>query len=157
MEIECNPFDSKSLHRNYEACIWWQCYQMALLYLLGYFEISASILPRFHMLNSRNFWKFEHPNFSSRFILQKVGLVQLSDFGWKTGFGKLILFLKKRTLVIGPEMLPLWPDWPPDTELFGLPSVLEGLALNAVILCETPEAKVNCSRSSTLVRPLAEN
>ena len=98
MEIECNPFDSKSLHRNYEACIWWQCYQMALLYLLGYFEISASILPRFHMLNSRNFWKFEHPNFSSRFILQKVGLVHFSDFWGKTGFGKNILSLKKTYL-----------------------------------------------------------
>ena len=43
METECNPFDSKSLHRNYGACIWSHCYQMALLCLLGYFEKSASI------------------------------------------------------------------------------------------------------------------
>jgi hypothetical protein len=29
------------------------------------------------------------------------------------------------------------------------------LGLNAVILCDTPSAKMNCSRSSMLVRPLA--
>lgn len=29
------------------------------------------------------------------------------------------------------------------------------LGLNAVILCDTPSAKMNCSRSSMFVRPLA--
>lgn len=29
--------------------------------------------------------------------------------------------------------------------------------LNAVILCDTPSARMNCSRNSMLVRPLAVN
>lgn len=37
------------------------------------------------------------------------------------------------------------PD-PGDAEVFGL---------NAVMVCETPSAKMNCSRNSMLVRPLA--
>lgn len=41
------------------------------------------------------------------------------------------------------------PDWL-DTELLGL-----GLDLNGVMLCDTPSARMNCSRNSTLVRPLA--
>ena len=64
------------------------------------------------------------------------------------------------TFVIGPEILPLGcPDAPPETELFGLApgaASLVRLALKAVILCDAPGAKVNCSRSSTLVRPLAK-
>lgn len=63
--------------------------------------------------------------------------------------------------VIGPEILPLGcPDAPPDTELLGLApgaASLVRLALKAVILCDAPGAKVNCSRSSTLVRPLARH
>lgn len=60
-------------------------------------------------------------------------------------------------LVIGPDMLWRCPDCP-ETELFGLVSAaLEGLDLKAVMLCETPEARVNCSRSSTFVRPLARH
>ena len=34
-------------------------------------------------------------------------------------------------------------------------SIEDFLLLNGVILCETPGASTNCSRSSTLVRPLA--
>ena len=64
------------------------------------------------------------------------------------------------TFVIGPEILPLGcPDAPPDTELLGLApgaASLGLLDLKAVILCDAPGAKVNCSRSSTLVRPLAK-
>lgn len=41
------------------------------------------------------------------------------------------------------------PDWL-DTELLGL-----GLDLNGVMLWDTPSARMNCSRNSTLVRPLA--
>lgn len=67
----------------------------------------------------------------------------------------MVLMLFLFTLVIGPDILGRCPDCP-ETELLGLVSVaLEGLALKAVILCETPEAKVNCSRNSTFVRPLA--
>ena len=51
-------------------------------------------------------------------------------------------------------MLGRCPDWL-ETELLGLASALD-LDLKAVILWETPEARVNCSRSSTLVRPLAK-
>lgn len=38
------------------------------------------------------------------------------------------------------------PDPGVDAEVFGL---------NAVMVCDTPSAKMNCSRSSMLVRPLA--
>ena len=57
---------------------------------------------------------------------------------------------------MGPDMLGLcgWPDWL-ETELLGLASALV-LVLNGVMLCDTPDANVNCSRSSTFVRPLAE-
>ena len=41
------------------------------------------------------------------------------------------------------------PDWL-ETELLGL-----GLALNGAMLWDTPSARMNCSRNSTLVRPLA--
>ena len=45
----------------------------------------------------------------------------------------------------------------PETELFGLSVFcVDVLGLNEVILCDTPGASVNCSRSSTLVRPLAK-
>ena len=47
----------------------------------------------------------------------------------------------------GPEL--------PDTEASGLGPLNDGLDLKGAMLCETPAAKVNCSRSSTLVRPLA--
>lgn len=40
-------------------------------------------------------------------------------------------------------------DWL-DTELLGLL-----FALNGVMLCDTPSARMNCSRNSTLVRPFA--
>ena len=53
---------------------------------------------------------------------------------------------------MGPETLCRCPE----TELPGLGSpAAEGLDLNAVMDCETPLASVNCSRSSTFVRPLA--
>ena len=53
---------------------------------------------------------------------------------------------------MGPEMLGLcpWPEMDPDGDC----AVLD---LNGVMDWETPEARVNCSRSSTLVRPLAAN
>ena len=53
-------------------------------------------------------------------------------------------------------MLGRCPDWP-ETELLGLVSEALGLDLKPVMLCETPGARVNCSRNSTLVRPLAGN
>merc|ERR1719150_2611320 len=58
-------------------------------------------------------------------------------------------------LVMGPEMLCLCPC--PETELPGLGSPAPDCArdLNGVIDCDTPDASVNCSRSSTFVRPLA--
>lgn len=34
--------------------------------------------------------------------------------------------------------------------------VLDMRGLNAAMLCDTPSAKMNCSRSSMLVRPLAD-
>lgn len=45
----------------------------------------------------------------------------------------------------------IWPvpGWL-DTELFGL-----ALVLNGVIPCEAPSGRINCSRSSRLVLPLA--
>ena len=54
---------------------------------------------------------------------------------------------------MGPETLCLCPE----TELPGLGSpAAEGLDLKAVMDCETPLARVNCSLSSTFVRPFAE-
>ena len=41
----------------------------------------------------------------------------------------------------------------PDIDPLGLLAV--GFDLNGVILWDTPEARVNCSLNSTLVRPLA--
>jgi hypothetical protein len=61
----------------------------------------------------------------------------------------------KLTLVIGPDMLGLWPEGPA-TDESGLGPLIEAFDLNGAMLWETPEAKVNCSRSSTLVRPLAD-
>lgn len=52
------------------------------------------------------------------------------------------------TLIIGPCVGigdPFWGDCP-DSETRGL---------NAVMLCDTPSARMNCSRNSMLVRPLA--
>lgn len=56
--------------------------------------------------------------------------------------------LRSRTLVMGPAT-----DW----VRCGPAELTPGLALglNAVILCDTPSAKMNCSRSSMFVRPLA--
>ena len=60
--------------------------------------------------------------------------------------------LYRLTFVIGPETLCLCPE----TELPGLGSPApEALDLNGVMDCETPLARVNCSRSSTFVRPFA--
>ena len=60
------------------------------------------------------------------------------------------------TLVMGPAELGL-REACPETELFGLSVFcVDVLGLNEVILCDTPGASVNCSRSSTLVRPLAK-
>ena len=56
------------------------------------------------------------------------------------------------TFVIGPVM-PFLPS--PDTELVG--DSLGALVLNEVMAWLTPGARVNCSRNSTLVRPLAAN
>ena len=53
--------------------------------------------------------------------------------------------------MIGPCIEPLRVS--PETEDVGLS--LGAFDLNGVIDWETPEARVNCSRSSTLVRPLA--
>jgi len=50
-----------------------------------------------------------------------------------------------RTLVIGPT-----------TRSPGLAFCINILDLKGVIAWETPSARTNCSRSSTLVRPLAE-
>jgi hypothetical protein len=55
-------------------------------------------------------------------------------------------------LVIGPCIDPFLVS--PDTEEVGLSR--GAFDLNGVIDWETPEARVNCSLSSTLVRPLAE-
>lgn len=69
-----------------------------------------------------------------------------------TKFKKACLF----TLVMGPAELGL-REACPETELFGLSVFcVDVLGLNEVILCDTPGASVNCSRSSTLVRPLAK-
>ena len=45
----------------------------------------------------------------------------------------------------------------PDTEEVGDSSLPLGLDLKGVMDWDTPEARVNCSLSSTLVLPLAEN
>ena len=58
------------------------------------------------------------------------------------------------TLVMGPDMLGLGPDGPA-TDESGLGPLIEAFDLKGAMLWETPAAKVNCSRSSTLVRPLA--
>ena len=56
-------------------------------------------------------------------------------------------------MVIGPWAPFLWS---PETEEVGdSPRSPRGFDLNGVMDWETPEARVNCSRSSTLVRPLA--
>ena len=55
---------------------------------------------------------------------------------------------------MGPETLCRCAD-SPDMEPLGLLSL--GFDLNGVILCDTPDARVNCSLSSTLVRPLAKH
>lgn len=54
------------------------------------------------------------------------------------------------TFVMGPETLGLCPC--PEMEPLGDCAVRD---LKGVMLWETPDASVNCSRSSTLVRPLA--
>lgn len=56
---------------------------------------------------------------------------------------------KKFTLIIGPCVGigdPFWGDC----------DDIDTRGLNAVMLCETPSAKMNCSRNSMLVRPLAD-
>ena len=63
--------------------------------------------------------------------------------------------MSKNTLVMGPIMLNLWPELLA-TDASGLAPLIDILGLNVAIPWETPGAKVNCSRSSTLVRPLAE-
>ena len=56
------------------------------------------------------------------------------------------------TLVMGPEVgRPLRPS--PEMEEVG--EAAGALDLKGVMDWETPEARVNCSLSSTLVRPLA--
>ena len=58
------------------------------------------------------------------------------------------------TLVMGPCMPPFLVS--PDTELVGeSPRSPRGLDLKGVMDWDTPEARVNCSLSSTLVLPLA--
>lgn len=58
------------------------------------------------------------------------------------------------TLVMGPET-PFRPS--PDTEEVGdAAEVFDILEVNPTTLWLTPAASVNCSRSSTLVRPLAK-
>lgn len=54
------------------------------------------------------------------------------------------------TLVIGPCGVRSDDAEEPDA---GLEADVFGL--NAVIVCETPSARINCSRSSMFVRPLA--
>jgi hypothetical protein len=54
----------------------------------------------------------------------------------------------RQTLVMGPAR-----DWE-RCDPVELPPGL-ALGLNAVILCDTPSARMNCSRSSMFVRPLA--
>ena len=56
-------------------------------------------------------------------------------------------------MVMGPCMPPFLVS--PDTEEVGELASRGALDLNGVIDWETPEARVNCSLSSTLVRPLA--
>ena len=56
---------------------------------------------------------------------------------------------------MGPIMLSLCPELLA-TEASGLAPLIDILGLKVAIPWETPGAKVNCSRSSTLVRPLAE-
>lgn len=68
--------------------------------------------------------------------------IHAKTVGW--GLVSFYLF----TLVMGPEMLCLCPD----TELPGLDWARD---LKGVMDCDTPDASVNCSRSSTFVRPLA--
>lgn len=46
------------------------------------------------------------------------------------------------------DLLPLWLETL-------LAPVVPGLALKAVMVWDTPSAKMNCSRSSIFVRPLA--
>lgn len=60
-----------------------------------------------------------------------------------------------RTLVMGPAVLEKEPRWPEPPWLDTLVELGLGLDLKAVMLWETPSAKMNCSRSSMLVRPLA--
>jgi len=54
----------------------------------------------------------------------------------------------RQTLVMGPAT-----DWVRCDPAELAPGL--ALGLNAVILCDTPSAKMNCSRSSMFVRPLA--
>ena len=63
-----------------------------------------------------------------------------------------ILYVTLLTFVMGP-----WPFLvSPDTEEVGDSSLPLGLDLKGVMDWDTPEARVNCSLSSTLVLPLAE-
>jgi hypothetical protein len=59
------------------------------------------------------------------------------------------------TFMIGPMTLSRCPELPA-TELSGLAPLMDILGLKEAIPWDTPGARVNCSRSSTLVRPLAE-
>ena len=90
-------------------------------------------------------WKFSHP-------LGMEDGVNRSYSEWQNSKKRNCLF----TLVMGPAELGL-REACPETELFGLSVFcVDVLGLNEVILCDTPGASVNCSRSSTLVRPLAK-
>jgi hypothetical protein len=60
-----------------------------------------------------------------------------------------------RTLVMGPALPEKELRWPEPPWLDTLDELGLGLDLKAVMLWETPSAKMNCSRSSMLVRPLA--
>ncbi len=62
--------------------------------------------------------------------------------------------LPELTFVMGPETLGRCPELP-ETEASGLGPLNDGLDLKGVMLWETPAARVNCSRSATLARPLA--
>ncbi len=62
------------------------------------------------------------------------------------------IYMLLLTFVIGPVM-PFLPS--PDTLLVG--DSLGAFVLNEVMAWLTPGARVNCSRNSTLVRPLAAN
>jgi len=104
-------------------------------------------------LTNRSFLVFSsfYGAFNSHYYFLQVSL-------WLLGYRAThrAKYLHFQTFMIGPMTLSRWPELP-ETELSGLAPLMDIFGLKEAMPWDTPGAKVNCSRSSTFVRPLAKN